>query len=124
MNTSGYLRSADEQIEAARGLHETVRVTWTIASAQVAAIQALAAAVDRLAAAVEQSKVGLGGLEPPTSSLSGEFGHRVTKVREVNEGACEWMRPAGRALVVVTWCCQLDTADPAVVASIRCCTAW
>lgn len=34
-------------------------------------------------------------------------GRHMTKVREVNEGACEWMRPAGRALAVVTWCCQL-----------------
>ena len=31
----------------------------------------------------------------------------LTSVREVNAGACEWMRPAGRAPVVVTWCCQL-----------------
>jgi hypothetical protein len=46
-------------------------------------------------------------------------GTPLMKVREVNEGACLWMRPAGRDPVVVSSCCQPNTADPPIVAEHR-----
>jgi hypothetical protein len=35
------------------------------------------------------------------------------RIREVNEGAREWVRPAGRGPVVVIWCCQFPARIPA-----------